>query len=197
MWACCSWVSSAHRCWVASMTRWVSLRLLVVAHFFLFCNVLRLSRSLELLWAVSFTALAASTFLLGLPSWNLTVLLTLCVTAAVSAVHVVRPSYHGVFWKLPQPESAAVAGAPSRYQSMMFPRLPVAVRPNPRIGTPPSKQEKRRRVLVNAGIGFSRISGIWSEPLRVRMMPHKQREGSVPSFESGRAMKRRAARYGR
>lgn len=73
--------------------------LLTIAHFFLFCNVLRLGRVLELLWAVTFTGLVASTLLYRMPSWDLTVLLTLCVTAVVSTIQVMRPSYHGVLWK--------------------------------------------------------------------------------------------------
>ncbi len=53
--------------------------LFTLAHFFLFCNVLRMSRSLELVWALLFVLLAASTIL--------------------AVVQVLRSSYHGVFWR--------------------------------------------------------------------------------------------------
>ena len=49
---------------------WYSLVVgLVLAHFFLFCNVFRVSRPLELLWASVFVVLAGATILWGLPSW--------------------------------------------------------------------------------------------------------------------------------
>jgi hypothetical protein len=70
----------------------------VLGHFFLFCNVFRISRQLELIWAGVFVALlvAASTF--GWP-WIAAFALAACVTALVVSVEMGKPSYHGVGWR--------------------------------------------------------------------------------------------------
>ena len=73
--------------------------LFVLAHFFLFCNVLRMSRPLELIWAGLFVLLAGSTFYFGLPSWTTTLLAMLGVTLILAIVQCLLPSYHGVFWR--------------------------------------------------------------------------------------------------
>ena len=47
---------------LATLVPWWGLMVaFVVAHFFLFCNVVRMARPLELVWAATFLALAAST----------------------------------------------------------------------------------------------------------------------------------------
>lgn len=73
--------------------------LFTLVHFFLFCNVLRMSRPFELVWAVLFVLLAASTILIGFPSWGYTLSAMLAMTVILAAVQVLRPSYHGVFWR--------------------------------------------------------------------------------------------------
>lgn len=73
--------------------------LFTLAHFFLFCNVLRMSRPLELVWALLFVLLAASTIRTGFPPWSYTFLAMLAVTAILAVVQVMRASYHGVFWQ--------------------------------------------------------------------------------------------------
>ena len=73
--------------------------LFTVAHFFLFCNMLRMNRPLELIWAALFVLLAGSTLLVGVPTWSLTLILMLSVTAVFAVIQVLRPSYHGVFWR--------------------------------------------------------------------------------------------------
>ena len=78
--------------------------LFTLAHFFLFCNVLRMSRPLELVWATLFVLLAASTILTGFPPWIYTFSVMLLVTAILSVIQVRRPSYHGVFWRRLNPE---------------------------------------------------------------------------------------------
>lgn len=45
----------------------------VVGHFFLFCNIVRLARPLELTWAAAFTVLAAATIIFDAPGWLATV----------------------------------------------------------------------------------------------------------------------------
>jgi hypothetical protein len=65
----------------ATADRWTGLAVaFVVAHFFLFCNILRMSRLLELTWAAAF-ALAAT------------------LTLVLTIIQVRRPSYHGVAWQ--------------------------------------------------------------------------------------------------
>ena len=77
--------------------------LFVLAHFFLFCNVLRMSRPLELIWAVFFVLLAGSTFTFGFPSWNSTLIAMLVVTLILALVHILQPFYHGVLWRMINP----------------------------------------------------------------------------------------------
>ncbi len=76
----------------------------VVAHFFLFCNVLRMSRSLELTWAGLFVVLAGFTILTGSPAWVVTFAVSFVATVVLAIVEMRKPSYHGVFWQRINPE---------------------------------------------------------------------------------------------
>ena len=76
----------------------------VLGHFFLFCNIVRLARRLELTWAAAFLLLAAPTALTDKPGWLLTVALSLVVTLLVVAVEMRKPSYHGVGWQRINPD---------------------------------------------------------------------------------------------
>jgi len=69
-----------------------------VGHFFLFCNVFRISRRLELIWAAVFLILTRFTVVSGYPTWTATALLSLAVTALVVCIELRKPSYHGVGW---------------------------------------------------------------------------------------------------
>jgi hypothetical protein len=71
----------------------------IVAHFFLFCNVLRMARALELAWASLFVLLSASTVLNDFPSWSQTFLAMLCFTILFAVRQTRKVSYHGVFWQ--------------------------------------------------------------------------------------------------
>jgi hypothetical protein len=71
----------------------------VLAHFFLFCNVVRMGRPLELLWAGVFVALAGATIAFEMPGWLVTALVSLLVTCVVVVVEMRKPSYHGVGWR--------------------------------------------------------------------------------------------------
>lgn len=75
-----------------------------VGHFFLFCNVFRMPRPLELTWAALFVALAASTIATGRPGWPIAFGGSLVVTVAVIALQMRRPSYHGVAWQRINPQ---------------------------------------------------------------------------------------------
>ena len=87
----------------------------VLAHFFLFCNVMRMARPLELIWAGVFVLLAGATVVFGTPGWLVTALVSLLVTVVVVAVETRKPSYHGVGWQrinpgLPAWWEASLAG---------------------------------------------------------------------------------------
>ena len=71
----------------------------VLAHFFLFCNVIRMARPLELIWAGVFVVLAGATLAFETPSWLVTAPVSLFVTAVVVVVEMRKPSYHGVGWQ--------------------------------------------------------------------------------------------------
>lgn len=71
----------------------------VVAHFFLFCNVVRMARPLELTWAAVFLALASATLLTEAPGWAITSGASLAVTVVVVVLQVRKPSYHGLGWQ--------------------------------------------------------------------------------------------------
>ena len=101
-----------------SMTidRWFGIAIaFVVLHFFLFCNVLRMSRPLELIWAAIFAGLAVATISQNLLSWPVVFAVSLVLTAIVAFVKMRRPSYHGVGWqklnpRLPEWWQSAAAG---------------------------------------------------------------------------------------
>jgi hypothetical protein len=70
-----------------------------LGHFFLFCNVVRMARPLELAWSSVFVVLAAATVALDAPGWLVTTGVSLLVTVVVVLVEVRKPSYHGVGWR--------------------------------------------------------------------------------------------------
>jgi hypothetical protein len=74
-----------------------------IAHFFLFCNVFRLARPLELVWAAAFVTLCSATIILENPGWYLTIAISSCVTILVVAIEMRKPSYHGVAWRVINP----------------------------------------------------------------------------------------------
>lgn len=75
----------------------------VVGHFFLFCNVFRVSRGLELAWGALFSVLAGATVITGIPGWLLSALIALLATIVVVALEMRKPCYHGVFWQRVNP----------------------------------------------------------------------------------------------
>lgn len=94
---------------------WGFLPAFVFAHFFLFCNVIRMARPLELIWAVVLVVLAGTTIAWDTPGWWVTALASLLVTVVVVIVEMRKPSYHGVGWQrinpgLPAWWEAHVAG---------------------------------------------------------------------------------------
>ena len=86
---------------------WGYIVAMVVGHFFLFCNVFRISRILELAWAAAFIGLAGGTIAANWPSWTATTVAALFITTTLIAVEVCRPSYHGVGWERINPNLKA------------------------------------------------------------------------------------------
>lgn len=71
----------------------------VVGHFFLFCNVVRMSRGLELLWSLVFLAWTCFAVFQEEPYWwSVAVLGTFAATVICVVVAMLKRSYHGVFW---------------------------------------------------------------------------------------------------
>ena len=84
----------------ASFVWWVGYVIaLVIGHFFLFCNVFRISRPLELAWAAVFVGLAGATVASEWPGWLVTTIVTLAMTAIVITLDMRKASYHGVLWE--------------------------------------------------------------------------------------------------
>src|SRR5688572_28471172 len=110
-------VASAY---ATTVDRWFGAAIaFVVLHFFLFCNVLRMSRPLELVWAAVFVALSTAGLSLGLLSWTAVFAASAAVTAIVAAIGLRGPSYHGVGWQKLNPRlpewwqsAAGAAGEP-------------------------------------------------------------------------------------
>jgi len=74
-----------------------------VAHFFVFCNVVRAARAPELAWAATFLACAFARTAWQLP-WTPIAGTIAAATTLVIWSEVRRPSYHGVFWQRRNPE---------------------------------------------------------------------------------------------
>jgi hypothetical protein len=89
--------ASAH---AASVNLWFGVAIaFVLLHFFLFCNVLRLSRALEPIWAGVFAGLAVATLSFSSLSWPVVFAISAMVTVVLAIVEARRPSYHGVGWQ--------------------------------------------------------------------------------------------------
>lgn len=72
---------------------------LVVFHFFLFCNVFRVSRSPELIWGATFIALAGLTILIEFPGWITTTVLSIAMSSFLIWRETKKKDYHGIYWK--------------------------------------------------------------------------------------------------
>jgi hypothetical protein len=93
-------IGAAAAFFLASVEPWWGFMVaFVVAHFFLFCNIVRMARPLELAWAGIFLALAATTIVLDIPGWPLTASASLAVTLVVVVLQMRKPSYHGLGWQ--------------------------------------------------------------------------------------------------
>jgi hypothetical protein len=76
----------------------------VVLHFFLFCNVLRMRRGLELVWAGAFVAMAGGVMVAGATAWRPWVFVgALGVTVWMATLEMRGEGYHGVGWRRVNP----------------------------------------------------------------------------------------------
>lgn len=84
---------------VGAVDGWMGLAIaFVVGHFFLFCNVLRMSRPPELVWAVTFAVWAAASGY-GVASWPMVFTVCAALTMVLAINEMRRPWYHGVGWQ--------------------------------------------------------------------------------------------------
>ena len=74
-----------------------------VGHFFLFCNVTRMSRVPELIWSSIFLCFAGLSVSTGHPSWLITFSLSTAVTLILILLEIRKPCYHGIFWQILNP----------------------------------------------------------------------------------------------
>ena len=72
--------------------------LFVLGHFFLFCNVFRISRPSELFWAAVFIFLSMLTLTVGYPGWIATFSSSLILTLIIILREIKLPDYHGILW---------------------------------------------------------------------------------------------------
>lgn len=80
-----------------------ALAVVAVLHFFLFCNVFRISRALELAWSAFFLAGVGARTLGGIP-WSVLGPGVLVATGLVVWRETRKPSYHGVLWRRMNPQ---------------------------------------------------------------------------------------------
>ena len=87
--------------WAASAGLWPLgvLLLYVKAHFFLFCNVFRINRGPELIWAVVFVGMYYLGHLRGFPSPSIFLGAGSGLAALLIAWQTRRPDYHGILWQ--------------------------------------------------------------------------------------------------
>lgn len=72
---------------------------IVVGHFFLFCNVVRLWRVYELVWAGVFVVVAVGvTIAVGEPAWGLMLALVTPVTLGLIVAQIRSGHYRGLGW---------------------------------------------------------------------------------------------------
>ncbi len=87
-----------HTWWAGMIVAWV------VLHFFCFCNVFRIPRTPEIIWAAAFIMLAIPTLTIGVPGWPITMSLSLIFSVMLIWRETRQPYYHGILWKRWNPE---------------------------------------------------------------------------------------------
>ena len=72
--------------------------LFVVGHFFYFCNITRMSRIPELVWAACFIIISEFGVSNNIVSLGQSFLIALIITIILTVLELRKPSYHGVLW---------------------------------------------------------------------------------------------------
>ena len=75
----------------------------VIFTFFLYCNVFRIRRTPELIWAGVFTISALISFYFGQPSWLVVFGTSIALSITLIAIEMRHPSYHGILWRSVNP----------------------------------------------------------------------------------------------
>lgn len=76
----------------------------VVFHFFLFCNIIRMSRIPELIWSALFLCIFYLHLELSVISFIGALAFCVLVTFVLTFLELRKPGYHGVFWNKINPE---------------------------------------------------------------------------------------------
>ncbi len=87
-----AFIASAYAWWAGMVIGFV------VGHFFLFCNVFRIARKPELIWAAVFIVLIGATVQTGWPGWTVAFSMSFIVAVLLIYLEMQKPSYHGIFW---------------------------------------------------------------------------------------------------
>lgn len=81
--------------------------LLPVAMFFVFCNVVRMVRRFELVWAGAYAAACVARIQFGGPPWLWVIGGSLLLAAVLVGLQLRRADYHGVGWRRVNPQLPA------------------------------------------------------------------------------------------
>ena len=76
----------------------------VVGHFFLYCNIIRMSRKPELIWAFLFLALNLANLYFSKPSFIMVLSLSFISTLILVVLEMRKDDYHGIGWSKINPE---------------------------------------------------------------------------------------------
>ncbi len=96
--AICAFLGAAGVLWQQGNPLWWLL-LIVAAHFFLFCNVFRIVRRRELIWAGLFVLNVVIWVWFDRLTWSCVLLCQLPITVALIIADMRAPGYHGVLAK--------------------------------------------------------------------------------------------------
>lgn len=81
--------------------------LLPVAMFFVFCNVVRMVRRLELVWAFAYAVGCVFRIQCGWPTWPWLVAGSLLLASVLVGLQLRRVDYHGIAWQRVNPSLPA------------------------------------------------------------------------------------------
>lgn len=75
-----------------------------VLHFFLFCNVFRIKRRKELIWAAIFVISSALFVVYQMFSATFLIIANFLVAVLLISLETREPDYHGIFWRRLNPD---------------------------------------------------------------------------------------------